>query len=252
MSALWNMEPTIDGVSPKVLPTHKPLRPPLMKQGQRDVGIRSTARCRRRPRKVAGNEPSRDARHKTAVVEAGVRGAQEHCLPLRDGAFSAYRRELPSASRASPSASARSSPTTTSRSSSTRARCWRSPGRERRRQVDAGVDPLRALRARRGVDRGVRRRSCRRGDPAAALAAGIGMVHQHFTLAGQPLRARQRDARHRPVGGPARAGASAAPRLDDRAALRPAGRSFRARATCRSASASASRSEGALSRRRGC
>ena len=35
------------------------------------------------------------------------------------------------------------------------------------------------------------------GHPKAALAAGIGMVHQHFTLADNLTRARQRDARHR-------------------------------------------------------
>ena len=35
------------------------------------------------------------------------------------------------------------------------------------------------------------------GQPKAALAAGIGMVHQHFTLADNLTRARQRDARHR-------------------------------------------------------
>ena len=55
--------------------------------------------------------------------------------------------------------------------------------RERRRQVDAGVDPVRPLRRRR---RARSRRSAQPlppGDPAAALAAGIGMVHQHFTLA---------------------------------------------------------------------
>ena len=55
--------------------------------------------------------------------------------------------------------------------------------RERRRQVDAGVDPVRPLRRRRRHDRGLRRSRCRRASPKAALAAGIGMVHQHFTLA---------------------------------------------------------------------
>ena len=56
-------------------------------------------------------------------------------------------------------------------------------GRERRRQDDADEHPVRPLRGRRGRDQ---RRSARRlppGSPKAALAAGIGMVHQHFTLA---------------------------------------------------------------------
>ena len=35
------------------------------------------------------------------------------------------------------------------------------------------------------------------GEPRAAIAAGIGMVHQHFTLAENSQRARQYHARHR-------------------------------------------------------
>ena len=62
------------------------------------------------------------------------------------------------------------------------------------------------------------------GDPAAALAAGIGMVHQHFTLADNLTRARQRDARHRAaVAAVLAARARRARRLlRRRAALRPA------------------------------
>jgi basic membrane protein A len=54
-------------------------------------------------------------------------------------------------------------------------------GRERRRQEHAGVDPVRPLRGRRRPIE-VTASRCR---PATrrALAAGIGMVHQHFTLA---------------------------------------------------------------------
>jgi general nucleoside transport system ATP-binding protein len=55
-------------------------------------------------------------------------------------------------------------------------------GRERRRQDDADEHPLRPLRGRRGAYRGLRP-ALPPGDPKAALHAGIGMVHQHFTLA---------------------------------------------------------------------
>ena len=59
----------------------------------------------------------------------------------------------------------------------------RDRGRERRRQVDADEDALRRCTAR------TRARSCWTGarcnfrSPADAIAAGIGMVHQHFMLA---------------------------------------------------------------------
>ena len=62
-----------------------------------------------------------------------------------------------SGSPASPSASARSSRTTPSRSTLARGRGARAARRERRRQVDAGLDPVRPLRRRRRHDRGVRR-----------------------------------------------------------------------------------------------
>jgi ABC-type uncharacterized transport system ATPase subunit len=84
---------------------------------------------------------------------------------------------------------------------------------------------------------------CRLGQPRAALAAGIGMVHQHFTLADNLSRAGQRAAGHRaavaPVQ-PARRGARAA--AGGGAALRPAGAPDARSARCRSASASGSRS----------
>ena len=55
--------------------------------------------------------------------------------------------------------------------------------RERRRQVDADVDPVRPLRRRRRAASRSSARPLPPGNPKAALAAGIGMVHQHFTLA---------------------------------------------------------------------
>jgi ABC-type uncharacterized transport system ATPase subunit len=55
-------------------------------------------------------------------------------------------------------------------------------GRERRRQEHAGVHPVRPLRGRRRHIE-VTASPLPPGDPRAALAAGIGMVHQHFTLA---------------------------------------------------------------------
>ena len=56
--------------------------------------------------------------------------------------------------------------------------------RERRRQDHADEHPVRPLRGRRGRSiEVVRHGRCRRATPHAALAAGIGMVHQHFTLA---------------------------------------------------------------------
>ena len=83
-----------------------------------------------------------------------------------------------------------------------RARAGRDPGaarRERRRQDDADEHPVRPLRRRRGRGAG---RAVRRAGPLppgsaeAALAAGIGMVHQHFTLAANLTRAREHRARH--------------------------------------------------------
>jgi basic membrane protein A len=56
-------------------------------------------------------------------------------------------------------------------------------GRERRRQVDAGLHPVRPLHGRTKAASRCSASRCRLGQPRAALAAGIGMVHQHFTLA---------------------------------------------------------------------
>jgi ABC-type uncharacterized transport system ATPase subunit len=105
----------------------------------------------------------------------------------------------------------------------------------------AGVDPVRPLRGRRRAHRG-RRPALPPGQPRAALAAGIGMVHQHFTLADnlsvldnvmlgteplwQPFT--RRAARARAAGGAQRFGLQVDP--------------TRAWAACRWASASASRS----------
>ena len=69
--------------------------------------------------------------------------------------------------------------------------------RERRRQVDAGDHPVRPLRRRRRARSRSFGQPLPPGEPAAALAAGIGMVHQHFTLADNLTRARQHRARHR-------------------------------------------------------
>ena len=57
----------------------------------------------------------------------------------------------------------------------------RAAGRERRRQVDADEHPLRALPAGRGRDP-ARGKPVRFSSPRDAIAAGIGMVHQHFML----------------------------------------------------------------------
>ena len=87
-----------------------------------------------------------------------------------------------SGSPASPSASARWSPTTTSRSSSSAARCWRLLG-----ENGAGKSTLVSILFGHYVaDAGsieVFGQPLPPGHPKAALAAGIGMVHQHFTLA---------------------------------------------------------------------
>jgi hypothetical protein len=53
--------------------------------------------------------------------------------------------------------------------------------RERRRQVDADVDPLRLLHRRQRRDPR-QRHDARHPDSRHALALGIGMVHQHFML----------------------------------------------------------------------
>ena len=55
--------------------------------------------------------------------------------------------------------------------------------RERRRQVDADEDPVRHAAARRGHDHASTAAQVRFTSPADAIAAGIGMVHQHFMLA---------------------------------------------------------------------
>ena len=54
--------------------------------------------------------------------------------------------------------------------------------RERRRQVDADVDPVRALPPGRGRDPRQRRAGRRSTRPSNAIELGIGMVHQHFML----------------------------------------------------------------------
>jgi ABC-type sugar transport system ATPase subunit len=55
-------------------------------------------------------------------------------------------------------------------------------GRERGRQVDADVDPVRLLRGRRRRDPGCRASGAHPRPARGAIAAGIGMVHQHFML----------------------------------------------------------------------
>ena len=55
--------------------------------------------------------------------------------------------------------------------------------RERRRQVDADEDPLRHAPPGRGHDPASTAARCSFRSPADAIAAGIGMVHQHFMLA---------------------------------------------------------------------
>jgi ABC-type uncharacterized transport system ATPase subunit len=66
---------------------------------------------------------------------------------------------------------------------------WRSAGhdprhhrRERRRQVDADVDPLRLLSGRQRRDPRQRQAGTSPIPPNDAIALGIGMVHQHFML----------------------------------------------------------------------
>ena len=83
---------------------------------------------------------------------------------------------------ASPSGSRASSPTATSSCAVAPRRGARDRRRERRRQVHADEDPLRDAPARRGHDPARRPRGAL-PSPADAIAAGIGMVHQHFMLA---------------------------------------------------------------------
>ena len=116
-------------------------------------------------------------------------------------------------------------------------------GRERRRQVDADERALRAAAARRGRDHHRRRGRTRSRNPKEAMAAGIGMVHQHFmlvevfTVAENLILGRERHrpgARHAP--GP-RDGPGAVGPLQAVASTRT-----RWSRTCRSASSSGSRS----------
>ena len=66
---------------------------------------------------------------------------------------------------------------------------------ERGRQVDADEHAVRAAAARRGRDPHRRRRARQSATPSDAIAAGIGMVHQHFMLVAGVHRGRERDAR---------------------------------------------------------
>ena len=106
----------------------------------------------------------------------------------------------------------------------------RAARRERRRQDHADEHPLRPLRRRCGHGRGRWARRCRPATRGRRSTAGVGMVHQHFTLADNLTVLENIVLGTRPLWQPAASGAARRGRgsRDLAAALRARGRPGRA------------------------